>query len=146
MKANHLPKAEELGGDKPLEDKEQALIKAIRATHLLTGKFLEVVDKDEAVMLSSTPYVLRWPANSAPTAYSKDGQTATLDYDYYHNTIYPDLDTEEYIVSYQTGYSPTNVPAVVKELIRLLGNWFLLKEDDLRGEILAVAEAVKRVR
>lgn len=146
MKANRLPTAEELPQDRTLEERTVALDRAIRATRLLTGKYLEVTEKKETILLSRDPYQLKWPANEAPTARSKDGQTALLDYDYHINTIYPTFDAEEYELTYTTGYAPGTVPAVTKELVKLLATWFLLKDEQARTDAIALLEVAKGLR
>lgn len=145
MRANHLPVAADL----PLsegKDREAALRKALRAASLLMGRPLDPQPVEETLLLQRVPTVLKKQAINKPTLESADGQVTEVDYDKWENTIYPEVPAGEYTVRYLQGYEPEKIPAIVKELIILLGTWFLLKDETARADALALVAIARKLK
>jgi hypothetical protein len=144
LKANQLPSASELEGAFPLEEKQKALDKAKRAVEKLTGKYLRLVPKEETLLLSRQPIRLEFPAVGQVTA-TRDGQIQSLDYDPLNQTINPWMDPVELEVHYQTGYPESEIPAILKELVLLIADQFLVKDKARRQHITSLLSIARKL-
>lgn len=127
-------------------DRDVALRRALRATTLLLGRPLTPKPHSELLLLHREPVKLQKQALHRPTLLSADGQEAILDYSRRDNTIYPELTPGEYEVRYQIGFEEGKLPAVVREIIVLMGTWFMLKSDSTKQEILALLPIARNLR
>lgn len=146
MQANRLPEAKDLPGNFSPELKNRALGKAIRAAQALTGHLLGPKSKIERTTLSGQPYRLEAPASTLPYVTARDGRQLPfrmLD----EQTLVPELtDLDEFTIVYTTGLVDGEVPAVMKQLVLLLGSWFLLKERATRDEIMVTARIARKYK
>jgi len=53
---------------------------------------------------------------------------------------------DEYLVSYEVGYSDGNVPAVIKELVTALSRYLYSGSVDFRSEIIGLVEVARILR
>ncbi len=110
----------------------------------MTGKNLTLVPKVETALLERQPFRLAYPAVGKITA-ERDGQVQVMDYDYLTQCIYPWMDAAEFEIYYYTGYESGATPAILKELVRLIADHFLVKESTRRAHIIELLQIAKRL-
>lgn len=98
------------------------------------------------MLLAREPVILKKRAIAIPKITSADGHDFEVDYDRFENTLYPDLAPGEYTITYQTGFEKEKLPAIVRELIILLGTWFLLKEKQARDDAMALVPIARKLK
>ncbi len=76
---------------------------------------------------------------------TRDGQTQVLDYDRLNQCVYPWMEPSEFEIHYFTGYVPGETPAILKELVSLIANHFLVKESARRAHIITLLQIAKRL-